>query len=529
MCLVTGSAGCGKSGLLAWLVAHGSRPGTPPERRVHAVAPLQGLGVHGAVWMLAEQLGVVARDREELLTVLSADGRAATIVLPDLHAAVVPEELGDLAVALLGLEHVRVLVEATSGSPAAALLGSHAPAVMDLDQDQWTDQERLAAWRSANPVMPSSPGPEAVASEGSAALDLSDPVQVISGDPVVVATRYEASSADHGGLRTAWLRAGQSLSNEQDPASRALVLHAALGDGADPRLAQELTALAVDARWRLVWSRVSGDVSPPWPGPALALAAGHGALDGELLVADHQGVVRSIRSVDASPSGRLARPFLQTHTLAVLQDGVVLALNPQGRLEVERSPAAPRPSGLDAFLDSGPTPFELLVERVRGFLAQRPGRVLGASSACLAAADGAGTVRAFTLNDTVLEVASLHRGPVTALAVVDLEGAEDADPVSLVYSGGADGRVRVWSPGSEPLRVPVAARPVPVTAVAAAQIDGELMLAVAWADGLVEHRGLGSGQVRTFRPGQPVLSLAVTAGGALVIGTDQMVVCLRPC
>ncbi|MDL5203093.1 hypothetical protein [Streptomyces sp. ALI-76-A] len=31
--------------LLGWQAGHGTRPGTVPERRVHAFAPLTGLGV----------------------------------------------------------------------------------------------------------------------------------------------------------------------------------------------------------------------------------------------------------------------------------------------------------------------------------------------------------------------------------------------------------------------------------------------------------------------------------------------------
>ncbi|OKI37822.1 hypothetical protein A6A29_40415 [Streptomyces sp. TSRI0281] len=46
---------------VAWLVAHGSRPDTAPGRRVHAVVPLENLGVRGAVWELAHQLAVAAR------------------------------------------------------------------------------------------------------------------------------------------------------------------------------------------------------------------------------------------------------------------------------------------------------------------------------------------------------------------------------------------------------------------------------------------------------------------------------------
>ncbi|MEK8145709.1 hypothetical protein NKH18_43790 [Streptomyces sp. M10(2022)] len=127
-------------------------------------------------------------------------------------------------------------------------------------------------------------------------------------DPWLVSTAYEADTGnDHGGLRAAWLRSGQSLCRDQSPASRALVLLAGIGEGADPRLGPALAALAEDAPWRLDWARSKSDVSPPWPGPVAALAAGCGPLDGVLLAVDHLGTVRALSTDDASARGRLAQ------------------------------------------------------------------------------------------------------------------------------------------------------------------------------------------------------------------------------
>ncbi|MYS08828.1 hypothetical protein GTW71_20815, partial [Streptomyces sp. SID6041] len=83
----------------------------------------------------------------------------------------------------------------------------------------------------------------------------------------------ESAAEDHGGLRPAWMRAGQSLCREQDPADRALVLLSALGDGADPRLRPALADLAQGSPWRLRWARHRGDLTPPWPGPVTVLGA----------------------------------------------------------------------------------------------------------------------------------------------------------------------------------------------------------------------------------------------------------------
>jgi hypothetical protein len=525
MCLVTGRTGCGKSTLLAWLVAHGTRPRTPQERRIHAVAPLHGQGVRGAVWNLANQLGVVARAPAELAAALATDHRPITIVLPDLQDAADALLLADTAGLLARLEHVRIIVEATASSPAAARLADHAPAVMNLDHDQWTDPERLAAWQATHdkpvPLHTLDPAP---------AVNLDEPEEVCLGDPLTVTAHYESSDDQHGGLRAAWLRAGQALLREPQSSARALTLLCALGDSADPRLKQPLTALAADSDWSLVWNRVTGDIRPPWPGPALALAAGHEALAGTVLTADHRGVVRIISADSARASGRLPRPLAQTQALAALPDGTVLALGAQGRLTWQHSPAVRKPSGISALLDDGPTPVEQLIDTMSNHLAQVSGRALTATAHLLAAADDAGTVHAAALHQPTARphTTALHAGPVTALAALDLDVSDDGTPISLLYSGGADGRVRAWSPGHPALTPPVTQRPVPVTALAAANTDNGPVLAVGWADGLVEHHTWNPGTVRTFSAGPPVRSLAASANGDLVVGCDDMLVCLRP-
>jgi hypothetical protein len=117
---------------------------------------------------------------------------------------------------------------------------------------------------------------------------------------------------------------------------------------------------------------------------------------------------------------------------------------------------------------------------------------------------------------------------VAAVAALRLEASDGAPGVPLIYSGGHDGTVRAWSPGTEPLATPVRSRPCPVTALAATSTDAGPVLAVAWADGLVEHELLEeSGQVRTFWSGAPVHSLALTRAGHLLIGTDGTLTCLR--
>lgn len=521
LCVVTGSEGCGKSTLLAWLVAHGTRPGTPPQRRVHGFAPLREQTATTAAWMLADQLRVAARTAGELAGVLTGDVRRTVIVLPDLHAGERPDDLAELALALLSVEHVRLIVEVRRGTPEAERLAAARSAVMDLDEARWTDQERYTAW-AANQV-PSAPPPTA------AVVDLADPVSVCTADPWAVSVRYEREEDGYGGLRAAWLRAGAALTREREASRRALVLSAALGDDADPRFVQALEGLADGAAWRVVWRRVRGDVRPPWPGPARALAVGRGVLDGRLLVTDHQGVVRVLKSENAVPVGRLPVALPGAGAVAAHSDGTVTVLDAYGSLLTQQGAPDTRATGLSALLDAGPTPSEQLVEAVRLYAKGLPTTALASGEAVLAVADTTGTVHAFTTNGAGPRTAVLHRGPVTALAAASLVMPDGADTAPLLYSGGADGTVRAWAPHGDPLETPVSTRPRPVTALAVGAVRTVPVLAVAWADGLVEHQVMdGETELRSFRPGVRVNALALTSAGQLIVGTDEALVCLQP-
>jgi hypothetical protein len=315
----------------------------------------------------------------------------------------------------------------------------------------------------------------------------------------------------------------------QSPADRAVVLLAALGDEADPRLPEGLAALTDGAAWRVVWRRVRGDVRPPWPGPARALSSGHGRLAGTAVVADHQGTVRLVGAADAVPVGRLPEPVGQVAALAVTAQGDVLVLDSRGGLHLRHDPATSRATGLSALLEDGPTPLEQLLEEAQARLGNRP-RTLTVCGGMLTFADDTGHLHAFASRDgeTVPTAVRLHEGAVTALAALDLAAPGNGPGIPLVYSGGADGTVRAWGPGAEPLAVPVRSRVCPVTALAAAATDTGPVLAIGWADGLVEHLRLDDDTVRTYRPGLAVHALALTDSGDLLVGTDETLVCLRP-
>ncbi|GGT98867.1 WD40 repeat domain-containing protein [Streptomyces lateritius] len=336
---------------------------------------------------------------------------------------------------------------------------------------------------------------------GTPALDPADPVSVCRADPRRVTTAYVADAEnDHGGLRAAWLRAGQSLSRDQDPATRALVLRAALGDGADPRLRPALEELAAGEPWRVRWSRVRGDLTPPWPGPVTALAA----IGDRLLVAGPNGTVRPLDPADATPAGEpLTSPAGRVEALAPTPDGSVLLLDERGRLHTVRGPA-PRPPYLDR-----------LTAAVTATLTRHPGTALAAISGSVVVGDRLGSVHAFGL--TGIHQAAPHSGRVTAVTAVET-------PAPFLCSGGLDGTVRRWVPGQDPHPEPIAERRTPVVALAASPTSQGPALAIAWADGLVELRLLEAEDRLFFRPGPPVRAVTLSEDGGVVVGMDEALI-----
>ncbi|MCS0635428.1 hypothetical protein NX801_07095 [Streptomyces sp. LP05-1] len=432
-----------------------------------------------AVWALANRLGVVAGTPAELLSaVLAGHRRPGPVELPDCPGAA---ELARELAPLLPVELVQP--PEPSGPPGAG-------------------PDRPAGGTGAGPVA------------------LGDPVAVCAADPLRVTAGYESGAAGHGGLRRAWLRAGQALVREGAPADRALILLTALPGDAHPEVRAALAALAVGTAWR---------AAPTEPRGAVALAA-HRDL---LLAADRSGMADG-------PGGALATGT-RPRALAAAPDGTPLLLDERGRLHSAGGPA------------------DRLVRAVAATLERHPGTALATAGPTVLVGDRTGSVHAFGLGG--VEQTAAHSGRVTALtAMPGTSGAR-----SVVYSGGADGTVRGWVPGRSARPRPLASRPCPVVALGA----GGGLLAVAWGDGLVELRRAGAGSAMdtrtdpdtvdsgakaadpdtvgtgakaadaggadtdaartlSFRPGVPVRAVAVAGGGTLVIGTDETLIRLRP-
>jgi hypothetical protein len=393
--------------------------------------------VRGTVWTVANQLGVVASTPAGLLSALLSGAPRTVRLAP---AGQDPGETAELVSLLRGFGHLRVIVETPADEPE-----DHRPP------------------------------------------DLTDPEAVCAADPARVTSAYETATDEHGGLRAAWLRAGQSLIRDQGPVRRALVLLAALPPDAEPRVRAALARLSERGPWALEWSR---------PCPVAALTVTSDAL----VVADPAGGVRTLDE-DVPQLSTAAR----TRAVAALDDATWLLLDERGRLHRHGGTETPLTKAVAATLES------------------HPGTALAAAADTVLVGDRMGSVHAFGFDG--LHQAALHSGRVTALSAT----AEAAALTALtVHSGGGDGAVHRWSPGAAGHRPPVAERPYPVVALHTGPTPAGPALAVAWADGLVRLYLPGARRALPFRPGPAVRAVAVLPAGTLCVGTDDTLIALRP-
>ena len=554
LCLVRGAEGSGKSALLAWLLAGTvGRPGLV----VHATVPSEGLTTETFAWELGRQLGYGPLSPGRLLDQVAADERPLLLRVPDLHRAgagpadlpsAAPETLvTELLEPLLALPHLRAAVEVgTSGLLAAeGVEAVEVVEVVDLGAGDGEGAEPApyaelvaAVPRTADGRPDWAQAPDAVLrrvldaalrtdgpyDQGGAVLGLlADPGFLVHGS----ATALTAVLADErvpvpGRLREVWRRAAPELTAyHTDSAERAALLHAAAVD-TDPDLTEYLRPLAGQHWWSAVWARRALPVN------ALALVP---------------GVARGLLAAD--PTGRLRTYDVESGT-ALDASGATASPSSVGASDAAAAPAvhpasvrprslAPRDARSALLLDRSDALLPLVTEDdpTTAFALERIAEYHG--SAALAGeeslvtalgsggtrspyavvGDRGGTVHVWSLGEyqDVPRSHHVHEQPVTAVTCVDT-----ADGLTLTFSAGADGSVRLWAASAAPMPVPVQQRRYRTTALAAADTSAGPVLAVAWSDGEVHLWHVFTGRVRVLPWLRDCDALTLTPEGVLVVG-----------
>jgi len=355
---------------------------------------------------------------------------------------------------------------------------------------------------------------------GDVAGFVADPVVQTLARPHTVVTALAASGQWDDDARAAFRGAAPALVGEGDPAVRARTARVhRLGRTDHGRLDAYAAVAGWNAEWAL-WHDTPATGVDPWPGPVDAATAGRGRYAGRVLLADPAGTVRVLDAATGAVTGRVTG--LDHGPLADIANaagGRLALVDAWGGVDVVASAEADPERRLDDAL-------ERLIDAAEG----RPSAVCVFPTAILG--DALGSVSWFgelpELHGTDAPAARgvftvpQHRGPVTAVAGLDL-----GTGAPLLVSGGRDGHVRLWSPGTTPMVEPLDARPTPVTALAADHTERGTVVAVAWADGLVRLRRLDDEDAMDLRLGTPVRGIAICADGRIVLGSRLGVVGIR--
>ncbi|MFF7643201.1 hypothetical protein [Streptomyces canus] len=550
LCLVRGAESSGKSALLAWLLAGTvGRPGLT----VHATVPSEGLTTDSFAWELGRQLGYGPLSPSRLLDQVGADERPLLLLVPDLHRAgagpadlpsAAPETLvAELLEPLLAIPHLRAAVEVGTSGLLATDDDAEVVEVAGLGEggSHGTGQDSYAELVAAVPRTADgrpdwSRAPDAVRrrildsslrtdDQGAAVHGLlADPGFLVHGS----ATALTATLADQripvpGRLREVWRRAAPELTAyHTDSAERAALLHAAAVD-TDPDLTEYLRPLAGQHWWSTVWARRDVPVSAP------ALVPGEE--ERKLLASDPTGRlrtydVRSGASLGASDGSAAelgaSTVSLAVHAAASVRPRSTAPRDARSALLFDRSDAL-----LPLVTEDDPTAAfaleriaehhgsaalgeeESLVTALGSGGTRRPYAIVG---------DRGGTVHVWSLGEyqDVPRSCRVHEQPVTAVTCVDT-----ADGLTLTFSAGADGSVRLWEISAEPMPVPVQQRGYRATALAAADTSAGPVLAVAWSDGEVHLWHVFSGRVRVLPWLRGCDALALTPDGLLVIADPE--------
>ncbi|WP_405528294.1 hypothetical protein OG426_39230 [Streptomyces canus] len=542
--LVRGAEGSGKSHLLAWFLAGAAGH---PRTTVHATVLAAGLTAETFAWSLGRQLGYGPLSPAHLLDRVSQDERPLLILVPDLHRAgagpadlpsAAPETLvAELLQPLLALPHLRAAVEVgTSG-----LLAGDGVEVVDLGEGdgrgtgQASYAELVAAvprtadgrpdWSQAPDVVLRRVLDEALCTndQGAAVRGLlADPGFLVHGS----ATALTAALTDEripvpGRLREVWRRAAPELTAyHTDGAERAALLHAAAVD-TDPDLTEYLRPLARRHWWSAVWARRALHVS------ALALVPG---VERGLLASDPTGRLRTYDVGSGAELGGTASPSVGASDGAAAPSVHPTFVQPRS--------VAPRDARSALLLDRSDSLLPLVTEDdpTAAFalerIAEHHGSAALAGEESLVTAlgsggtrspyavvgDRGGTVHVWSLGEyqDVPRSYRVHEQPVTAVTCVDT-----ADGLTLTFSAGADGAVRLWETSAEPMPVPVQQRRYRTTALAAADTSAGPVLAVAWSDGELHLWHVFTGRVRVLPWLHGCDALALTSDGLLVIGDPE--------
>lgn len=502
LCLVTGDRGAGKSRLLA---RYFTESAPDPALRVHALVPAAGLTAEVFAWELGRQLGYGALGAPDILRRLARDTRPVLLAAADLHraAGAAPQEIVHaLLEPLLALPHVRLLAEVSdSGAPVwsqpCRTVALTDPGAAPEPVDAAAESARMLAavplgpagtpdWERAPDAVRARVLEHALAS-GTAARLTGDPGFLVHGPaPAITAALADPRTPAPRGLRTVWRRAAPALTalGLAGPERAALLHTAALAE--DPKLAAYLEPLARRHSWTALWAAT---------GPAAALALG---ADG-LLVTDPMGRLAVLDPVTGAVRSRVPLDAaLRPAGIAVAEGGGLLLLDADETLHT----AGPMSNALSRVADVHNT-------------AGTPPTAVAAHGSRVAVGDADGRVHVWdaTAHDRGPVTRGLHPAPLTAAALVDAAPSG----LALCVSGGADGTLRLWETGSDPMPEPVDRREAVVTALAAADTPSGPLLAAAWSDGEVHLWDLLAGTRREVVPPYRAEALALSGEGTLFV------------